>query len=334
MSSNLIQIASDSQFNDLLSDSKKQGTTMLLFFWADWHQPCQQMVAVVKELACDRKNIVYLQIEAEKFPELTEQYPVMSVPTFVVVKGGEIVETLEGASVPKLVKMVGKYNTSSVKPNLEQKSPEEKEKELNTRLGQLTRAAPVMLFMKGSPDTPRCGFSKTIIGLLKDNHVKFGYFDILTDDEVRQGLKSYSNWKTFPQLYIKGELVGGLDVLKELIAEDELKDMVPQESQGEDLNARLKAIIEKERVMLFMKGSPDAPQCGFSRTIVGLLRDTGFTFGHFDILLDNAVREGLKKYSNWKTFPQLYVEGELIGGLDVVKELQEAGELDDYVTKK
>lgn len=334
MSSNLIQITSDSQFNDLVSSSKAQGSTMLLFFWADWHEPCKQMVSVVAELAKDKKNIVYVQIEAENFTDITEQYPVESVPTFVVTKGGKVVETLEGASAPKLVQLVGRHNAAAVKPSLEQKSDEEKQKELNTRLGQLVRAAPVMLFMKGSPDAPQCGFSKTITGMLKEENVKFGYFDILTDDTVRQGLKAYSNWKTYPQVYVKGELVGGLDVVKEMIAEGELKEMIPQEAQGEDLNARLKSVITQQRVMLFMKGSPDAPECGFSRTIVGLLKEAGFTFGHFDILLDNAVRQGLKTYSNWKTFPQLYVEGELIGGLDVVKELQEAGELADYFTKK
>lgn len=334
--SNVFQIEDEEKFNALLSDSKKQGSTMVLFFWADWHPPCKQMLAVMTELAKEKNNLTYVQIEAEKFPDLSEQYPVQSVPTFVVLKGGEVVDTLEGASAPKLVQLIGKHNSGAVKAAVGATvSPEEEKKTLDVRLAQLIRAAPVMLFMKGSPDAPKCGFSRTITGLLKDEKVKFGYFDILTDDSVREGLKTYSNWKTYPQLYIKGELVGGVDVVKELIAEGELKDMVPQESQEEDLDARLKELINQQRVMLFMKGNPDAPQCGFSRTMVGLLRDAGFSsFGHFDILLDNAVREGLKTYSNWKTYPQLYVDGELLGGLDVVKELQESGELADYVTKK
>jgi len=95
--------------------------------------------------------------------------------------------------------------------------------DLNTRLKALTEQQPVMLFMKGSPGAERCGFSRTIVGLLKEQGVPFGTFDILEDEEVRQGLKEFSKWPTYPQLYAKGKLIGGLDIVKELIEEDELK---------------------------------------------------------------------------------------------------------------
>lgn len=81
--------------------------------------------------------------------------------------------------------------------------------------------------------------------------------------------------------------------------------------------------------MLFMKGSPQAPRCKFSRAMVDLLAGAGAQYGSFDILSDQGVRQGLKKFSNWPTYPQLYVGGKLLGGLDVVKELQEEGELAD-----
>ena len=67
-----------------------------------------------------------------------------------------------------------------------------------------------MLFMKGSPDEPKCGFSRKMIALMQDACLDFEHFDILSDEAVRQGLKTYSNWPTYPQLYSKGELVGGL----------------------------------------------------------------------------------------------------------------------------
>lgn len=73
-----------------------------------------------------------------------------------------------------------------------------------------------MAFIKGTPETPRCGFSKTLIGIFNETGVKYGYYDILGDDEVRQGLKTYSDWPTYPQVYVKGELIGGLDIIKEL----------------------------------------------------------------------------------------------------------------------
>ena len=98
---------------------------------------------------------------------------------------------------------------------------------LDERLRALTHRASVMLFMKGTPDAPRCGFSRTAIELLRAQKVAFDTFDILSDEEVRQGLKTFSNWPTYPQLYGDGKLVGGLDIMKELAEEGELADALP-----------------------------------------------------------------------------------------------------------
>ncbi|KAJ2965462.1 hypothetical protein NUW54_g14111 [Trametes sanguinea] len=84
----------------------------------------------------------------------------------------------------------------------------------------------VVLFMKGSPDQPRCGFSRRIVDLLRSQGVEFSSFDILSDESVRQGLKVLNNWPTFPQLIINGEFVGGLDVVKEMVDNGELKEML------------------------------------------------------------------------------------------------------------
>ncbi|KAI4225362.1 MAG: hypothetical protein LQ349_007077 [Xanthoria aureola] len=87
--------------------------------------------------------------------------------------------------------------------------------ELETRLRELVKAAPVMLFMKGTPSAPQCGFSRTIVGMLREQGVRYGFFNILADEEVRSGMKTFSDWPTFPQLYAGGEFVGGLDIVKE-----------------------------------------------------------------------------------------------------------------------
>jgi Grx4 family monothiol glutaredoxin len=85
--------------------------------------------------------------------------------------------------------------------------------ELHTRLSNLVKAAPVMLFMKGTPSQPQCGFSRQLVSILRENSVKYGFFNILADDEVRQGLKEYADWPTFPQLWTNGDLIGGLDIV-------------------------------------------------------------------------------------------------------------------------
>jgi Grx4 family monothiol glutaredoxin len=97
----------------------------------------------------------------------------------------------------------------------------------------------------------------------------------------------------------------------------------------------LKKLINQSKVMLFMKGSPKQPACGFSQRIVNLLNQyDGVEFGSFDIFKDEQVREGLKKYSNWPTYPQLYVNGQLVGGIDICQELHEASELEDVLLGK
>jgi len=85
--------------------------------------------------------------------------------------------------------------------------------DLDARLGELVKAAPVMLFMKGTPSAPQCGFSRQTVSILREKGVRYGFFNILADDEVRQGLKEFSDWPTFPQVYVGGELIGGLDIV-------------------------------------------------------------------------------------------------------------------------
>ena len=88
-----------------------------------------------------------------------------------------------------------------------------------------------------------------------------------------------------------------------------------------------KALINRAPLMIFMKGNRDEPRCGFSRTLIGILNETGLDYETFDIFSDEDVRQGLKKFSNWPTYPQVYVKGDLVGGLDIIKELQESDEL-------
>mmetsp|Transcript_12206 Transcript_12206/g.18186 ORF Transcript_12206/g.18186 Transcript_12206/m.18186 type:complete len:85 (+) Transcript_12206:436-690(+) len=76
--------------------------------------------------------------------------------------------------------------------------------------------------MKGTPEAPRCGFSRRVVGMLQKNKVPFSSFDILSDQNVRQGLKEYKDWKTYPQLYAEGELVGGCDIITQLDEDDAL----------------------------------------------------------------------------------------------------------------
>ncbi|PWZ10261.1 Monothiol glutaredoxin-S11 [Zea mays] len=197
------------------------------------------------------------------------------------------------------------------------------------RLESLINSSPVMVFIKGTPEEPRCGFSGKLVHILKQENIPFSSFDILSDDEVRQGLKVLSNWPSYPQLYIKGELVGGSDIVMEMHKSGELKKVLSEKGviPKESLEDRLKSLVSSAPVMLLMKGTPDAPRCGFSSKVVNALKKEGVSFGSFDILSDEEVRQGLKTYSNWPTFPQLYYKSELIGGCDIVLEMEKSGDL-------
>ncbi len=94
-----------------------------------------------------------------------------------------------------------------------------------------------------------------------------------------------------------------------------------------EIKERIRKVIEENSVMLFMKGSPDFPQCGFSGRVVQILEACGAEFSSADVLMDPELREGIKAYSKWPTIPQLYIQGELIGGSDIVMEMHESGEL-------
>ena len=186
--------------------------------------------------------------------------------------------------------------------------------------------------MKGTPEAPRCGFSRKIVDILKQNDIPFASFDILTDEEVRQGLKLLSDWPTYPQFYVKSNLVGGLDILTEMVSQGNLKaqlglDKIETIEPPASLDVRLKTLVNQDTVMIFIKGSPQEPKCGFSRSLTQILQTESVKFSHFDILTDEEVRQGLKSYSDWPTYPQVYVNGNFMGGLDIIKEMQQTGPL-------
>lgn len=98
-----------------------------------------------------------------------------------------------------------------------------------------------------------------------------------------------------------------------------------------DINAFIDEQIKSNDVMLFMKGTPDFPQCGFSGQVVQILNYLGVEYGSANVLENGDLREGIKAFSNWPTIPQLYVKGEFVGGCDIVREMFQAGELQSHL---
>jgi len=96
---------------------------------------------------------------------------------------------------------------------------------------------------------------------------------------------------------------------------------------SEETKTRIEELIRSSKVMLFMKGTKQFPACGFSNAVIQILKKEGASFETFNILADPEIRQGLKEFSSWPTFPQLYVDGKFVGGCDIVTEMHQSGEL-------
>ena len=101
-----------------------------------------------------------------------------------------------------------------------------------------------------------------------------------------------------------------------------------------DIKSEIENIINKNEICLFMKGNPEAPQCGFSMAVSNILKHLNVSFKAINVLENEEIRNGIKIYSDWPTIPQLYVKGEFVGGCDIIKEMFEKGELKELLEKK
>ena len=233
----VIEIESEETFHSKVKSSPS--TLYTLYFHTPWAAPCAQMHTILTTLASTYPadgSVSFLSVNAEDLPEISESYDVTAVPFLVLQRDGKTLETVSGSDAKKVRAAVerhaGNTNKSTIPPLLEATPRPNGSKEqastipaafpttvasgkdeLWQRLESLVKAAPVMLFMKGTPAAPQCGFSRQLVGMLRENGVKYGFFNILADDDVRQGLKDYADWPTFPQLWTNGELVGGLDIV-------------------------------------------------------------------------------------------------------------------------
>ncbi|KAI9171949.1 putative transcriptional regulatory protein [Paramyrothecium foliicola] len=232
--STITEITSVPEWEQTLA-SVPASALLVVSFHAPWAAPCAQMATVLSTLASEYPvteplSTKWVSINAEELSDVSETYDVTAVPFLVLLRNGQVVETVSGSSAVKVRAAIEKHAQSGgagaaapegmngIQQTKEESAPVDPEKqkeELNKRLGTLVKAAPVMLFMKGTPSSPQCGFSRQVVGLLRENSVKYGFFNILADDEVRQGLKEFADWPTYPQLWMDGELVGGLDIVKE-----------------------------------------------------------------------------------------------------------------------
>ena len=267
-------------------DALPSSTTLqILYFHAPWAEPCKQMTTVLTHLASTYPSDTptapqFYSIDAEELPDLAESHDVTAVPHIAIKRDQKIVETISGGDAAKVRAAVEKHANGSG----------EGEKGMIPPQQSVTRPT--------NPPAPKQAPEVT-------DGVKSAQASAQANgtDSTAKNLSSYAPSSSDPATapaFSSGETQG-------------------KESE-EELNTRLSELVKAAPCMLFMKGTPSAPQCGFSRQLVSILRENGVRYGFFNILADDEVRQGLKKFSEWPTFPQLYLQGELVGGLDIVKE--------------
>lgn len=254
--STLREITTEEEWNQH-SASLPPTTLQIIYFHAPWAAPCKNMTTVLQTLASsypvtEPLSTSWVSMNAEEVIEVSDSFNVTAVPYLVLTRNNQVLETVSGSDATKVraaIENQAKSSSSSrtngatvitgsgtEAKNLSSYAPTSSDpatapqftsgaiqvtkEDLHARLSNLVKAAPVMLFMKGTPSAPQCGFSRQLVALLRENSVKYGFFNILADDEVRQGLKEFADWPTFPQLWVDGELVGGLDIVKEEISSD------------------------------------------------------------------------------------------------------------------
>ena len=191
-----------------LESIKNAGRPTLVFFWAQWQEESllKDLQEAVDALSQRYPSVLVHSVEAEQSAELSTAFNVSLVPSYYGFHGQKMIGKVEGANPPELVKLVKQLAAIKYDPATSAAAPTSSSSaavDITIRLKQIINAAPVMLFMKGSPAAPRCGFSRQICEILTEHSIPFATFDILTDEDVRAGLKTYSDWPTYPQLYGK-----------------------------------------------------------------------------------------------------------------------------------
>lgn len=296
-------------------------TLRVLYFHAPWAQPCVQMSQVLRALASTYPpttppSISFLSLNAEDLPDISEEHDVTAVPLVILQRGEQTLATLAGSDAARVRDAVEEHAGAAAQdgaalPKLAAALPAAQEV---ARPAQPLPRAPSEASAKKQAEAKGEAGTGGTQGPAKD-------------------LSAYApgakDAKTAPE-YSSGTPAG--------LSADSSNGPEGADANGdkEALHARLKELTSAAPCMLFMKGTPSAPQCGFSRQLVSILRDSGVRYGFFNILADDEVRQGLKEYADWPTFPQLWLGGELVGGLDIVREEMEAdpGFFAEYSVKK
>jgi Grx4 family monothiol glutaredoxin len=327
------QIATQKEFDEYINSSSNVNKLSLVHVELEQVPVCKTVNEALLAISRDaefNQQLTICRLNADHFSDFVSSQKVTAVPTVLFYHRAKLIDRVDGFNQSDLLKKM-KLHIDKIGTTPAVESKPDTDINVINKIKELLKSSPIILFMKGTPTDPQCGFSRQACHILDEHKIKYNTFDVLSDNDIREQLKKYSNWNTYPQLYVDGELIGGLDIMKQMIENGEfdlkLKQQKTQEKE-KDMKKHLQSLINQAPLMLFIKGTPETPRCGFTKELIMLLDKADIKdYKTFDILQDETVRQKLKEYSSWQTYPQIYVNGQFIGGLDVLKQMNEEGTL-------
>eukprot|EP01024_Parvocaulis_polyphysoides_P040127 TRINITY_DN36467_c0_g1_i1.p2 TRINITY_DN36467_c0_g1~~TRINITY_DN36467_c0_g1_i1.p2 ORF type:complete len:341 (-),score=62.72 TRINITY_DN36467_c0_g1_i1:131-1153(-) len=309
-------------------------------FCADF-TPDEQISAVFELMVEKYPQIIFLKVDAEKFEDVIVRFEVPSVPSFLLFKNGRVVDKILGPNAMDLTdSLAGNFDELQNGISHNSGQDEGEENGIETKLTDKIRKRiiaylannPITVFMKGTPKNPKTNFDRRLINVLKLDEIDFWHYDILQDDDFAEGLKEFSHWPVFPQLWVDRELLGGCDVILEMRETGELDQKIQacQQKVANHPKTKLNKLLKQNSVILFTK--TDSSSFSTSRVANGL-EEEGIDFEEVELSGEEDLQKLIKNISSWPVFPQLFVRGQFIGGKDVLLELKSSGELGDAVNQ-
>ena len=209
------RIANKSDFDKVLAEHP----FVVAHFYTEWCEPSIQLNALIDSWVEEKyhENVFFVAVDAEKATSVVQDLSVEAVPMIVFFRNAKFVFNVEGARVEAIEGTIKRlyYASDAHEP-------------LETRLKNIIERERIVVFLTGTPSQPQCGFTSRICEILARANISFGHFDIMTDNEVLHGLKKYSNWPTYPQVYVDGQLVGGCDIIVQADKEGTLHEIFGQ----------------------------------------------------------------------------------------------------------
>ena len=191
---------------------------------------------------------------------------------------------------------------------------------------------PLVVFIKGTPEEPRWKFTRRLLAHLNKFELKFKSFNILEDERIRQWLKIYSNWPTYPQVFINKQFVGGIDIIDQLVEENEFIEMVPKECKKLPPIETFEEMLSSFDLVVLLEGTPESPSTDSSKSIIEILNSNSIKYVTVNYsLLNDEVKSHIKNKYNVSEVPYIFVKKEGFGNQETLMKCISEGSLESSI---